>query len=387
VDPPAVDPLSDPLTRERPTRHPGADRGGPVDRAALRRTLVVRADNLGDVVTATPVLRALRAMAPDARIDLLSSPVGALAAPLLPWVDGVLEVSAPWQQLDPVAAAGDEDLLARLRGYTAMLVLTSPSQSPWPVAQLGRLAGIAVRAVHSAEFGGAAATHWVTPPPEQTHQVDRGLHLLAALGIPTDGAGPSLVVPPEAVAAAAALPGVDRFALLAPGASCSTRRYPAERFGAAAAAVAASGLPVRVSGTPSESALVAQVVAAAGHPDVRALPPVPVPEFAALIAAATVAITNNSAGMHLADALGTPVVAVHGGTERLTDVNPRQVPAVLLSAPVGCSPCRQLRCPYDADLPACLDLRPDRVAAAALALALPEEDPLWTTNALPSCPA
>ncbi len=51
----------------RPTRggrHPGADRGGPVDLAAARRILVVRADNIGDVVLLTPALRALRAAAP-----------------------------------------------------------------------------------------------------------------------------------------------------------------------------------------------------------------------------------------------------------------------------------------------------------------------------------
>ena len=58
-------------------RHPGADRGGPVDLAAARRILVVRPDNVGDVVLLTPALRALRAAAPHARIDLLASPAGA----------------------------------------------------------------------------------------------------------------------------------------------------------------------------------------------------------------------------------------------------------------------------------------------------------------------
>ena len=43
-----------------PFRHPGADRGGPVDLAAARRILVVRPDNIGDVVLLTPALRALR---------------------------------------------------------------------------------------------------------------------------------------------------------------------------------------------------------------------------------------------------------------------------------------------------------------------------------------
>ena len=57
-------------------RHPGADRGGPVDLAAARRILVVRPDNIGDVVLLTPALRALRAAAPQARIELLASPAG-----------------------------------------------------------------------------------------------------------------------------------------------------------------------------------------------------------------------------------------------------------------------------------------------------------------------
>jgi ADP-heptose:LPS heptosyltransferase len=165
-----------------------------------------------------------------------------------------------------------------------MLGLSSPSQSPWPLAQLGRLAGIGLRAVHSAEFGGAAATHWVSPPPRRTHQVDRGLHLLAALGLPGAG-GPALRIPADAAARAAALPGTDRFALLVPGASCASRRYPAGRFGTAAARIAAAGIPVRVCGTAAEAGLVAEVAAAAGHPDVRVLPAVPVPEFAALVAA------------------------------------------------------------------------------------------------------
>ena len=57
-------------------RHPGADRGGPVDLAAARRILVVRPDNVGDVVLLTPALRALRAAAPQAWIELLASPAG-----------------------------------------------------------------------------------------------------------------------------------------------------------------------------------------------------------------------------------------------------------------------------------------------------------------------
>jgi ADP-heptose:LPS heptosyltransferase len=261
-----------------------------------------------------------------------------------------------------------------------MLVFTSFSQSPWPAAHLGLLAGVGTRVVHSREFGGAVATHWVTPPPDTTHHVDRSLHLLAGIGVPDRGRTPSLRVPDAAHAEAAALTGDTRYALLVPGASCPSRRYPADRFGAAAAMVAADGLPVLVAGTAAEAGLVDEVVrsagpSGAGSPDVRALPAVDLPVFTALVARAAVALTNNSGGLHLADAVGTPVVVTYAGTERLGDVAPRSVPSALLQVPVPCSPCRQLACPFHLE---CLDVAPARLARAALRLAqapLPSDVP------------
>ena len=150
-----------------------------------------------------------------------------------------------------------------------------------------------------------------------------------------------------------------------PGASCASRRYPAARFAAAAAGIAASGLPVLVAGTAAEAGLVEEVVRAAGTPDVRALPATGLPVFTALVARAAVALVNNSGGLHLADAVGTPVVVTYAGTERLGDVAPRAVPAALLQIPTPCSPCRQLTCPFHLE---CLDLAPERLVAAALRL-------------------
>jgi ADP-heptose:LPS heptosyltransferase len=376
------------VTPARPGRHPGADRGGPVDLDRARRILVVRADNIGDVVTTTPALRALRAAAPHAGIDLLASPAGAQVAPMIPELDGTLATSASWQQLPGAGGAdagAEHALLERIGagGYDVLLVLTSFSQSPWPVTHLGLLAGIGTRVVHSREFGGAVATHWVTPPPDGTHQVDRALHLLAAIGVPDRGRWTALTVPADARHRAADLAAdlADRpFALLAPGASCSARRYPAERFGAAAAQLARAGLPVLVTGAEKEAELVARVVAAAAHPDVRPVPPVPLAVCTALIDRAAVAVTNNSGGMHLADAVRTPVAVAYAGTETPDELRPRSTAAALLGRAVPCSPCRQLRCPYGHE---CLDVPPGTVAAAALDLArhatathdLPEEDP------------
>lgn len=349
---------------KRPTRHPAADLGAPPDWSTVHRVLVVRADNLGDVVLATPALRALRRAVPHAEVDLLASPVGATVASMIPGLRDVLTVSASWQQAGAagdvhVARAGERWLVERVRGghYDAMVVFTSPTQSPWPVAHVGLLAGIPLRAVHSAEFGGAVATHWVTPPPEGIHQVDRCLHLVAALGIPP--AGPELTLD---------IPAVERrgpFAVLAPGGSCPSKRYPAGRFAAVARRLAEARLPVLVSGSPKEAPLVEEVVAGAAHPLVAPLGEVTVPELAGVIAAADVVVCNNSGCLHLADAARTPVVVTYAGTERRTEMPPRTTTAELLDRPVPCSPCRQFRCPYHQE---CLDVDPAEVAAAALRL-------------------
>ncbi|HEV2778908.1 MAG TPA: glycosyltransferase family 9 protein [Actinophytocola sp.] len=355
------------MTRARPARHPAADRGGPVDWSAVERILVVRTDNLGDVVMLTPVLRALRRAVPRARIDLLASPAGAAAAPLLAEVRHVITESVVWQQVHAdvdaaTMALAELDLVRRVAAgeYDAMLVFTSPTQSPWPAAHVGMLAGIPVRAVHSAEFGGAVATHWISEPPAGTHQVDRGLHLLEALGVPAAGRALELRLP----STVDGLP--DSYVLLAPGGSAPAKRYPAARFATVAGLLGDIGLDVLVTGTPREHRLIQSVVDGAGGGRVRALEGLDVPALAAVVARADVVLCNNSACMHLADALGVPVVVTYSGTERRSEMRPRTTKAELLHGSVPCAPCRQFECPYGLE---CLDIDPEDVARAALRLA------------------
>lgn len=354
--------------------HPGTLAGPPIDWAGTRRLLVVRPDNLGDVLLAGPALTALRAAAPDARIDLLVSPAGAGAAALLPEVDGTVVAQVSWQRFtDGPEGSPDAELIAELRrrDHDVAVLLTSFSQSPWPGGYACRLAGVPVRAGLSKEFGGTALTHWVPAPDDALHQVDRTLHLLERLGVPGRGTALHARVPPAARAAAAealAAAGIDPaapHAVLLPGASCASRRYPADRFREAAGALAAAGLPVAVCGPPAERALVDDV--AGGRSGVVALAgTLDVPGLAALLAGATVAITNNSGGMHLADAVGTPVVALFAGTELPEQFRPRSVPSAVLHVPTACRPCRQFTCPFAHE---CLDVPPADVAAAALRLA------------------
>lgn len=352
--------------------HPAALAGAPVNWPALRRILVVRPDNLGDVLLTGPALAALRAAAPHARIELLASPGGAAAATLMPEIDDTVVARVSWQQIDGPTGEDrdpDGDLVAELAGraYDAAVLLTSFSQSPWPAAEVCRRAGIPIRAGLSKEFGGTALTHWVPAPDDGLHQVDRALHLLGRLGIPA--AARTLHAAVTAAGrgqARAALAGLGLpsgpHAVLLPGASCPSRRYLGFRE---VAAGLGSRLPVVVSGPAAEEELVRSI--ADGLPRVFPLAgALDVPGLAGLLAGAAVAVTNNSGGMHLADAVGTPVTVLFAGTEDVDQYRPRSVPAAVLGRPVSCSPCRQFRCPFALE---CLDVPPAEVVAAALDLA------------------
>ncbi|HEY2191410.1 MAG TPA: glycosyltransferase family 9 protein [Actinomycetospora sp.] len=346
--------------------HPAAHRPGlgDPDWAAMTRILVVRPDNVGDVLMTVPALRALRAAAPGARIELLASPAGAATAPLIGEIDDVVVASVSWQRLPGGAAPGqdrgdpDGELVAELaaRGYDAAVVLTSFSQSPWPAAAICRRAGIPVRVGTSKEFGGDALTHWVPAPPDGGHQVVRALEVLGAVGVPARGTDLAVRVPDGADPQAPA----GRYVVVAPGASCPSRRWPPERFAAVGRGLAELGWTVVVTGTAKEAELVER--AAADVPGAhRLVGALDLAGLAALVAGADAVVVNNSGGAHLADAVGTPVVELFAGTEEVGQYAPRTAPATVLTRPTSCTPCRQLTCPFGQE---CLDVPPAEVVDA-----------------------
>lgn len=341
--------------------------------ARARRILVVRLDNLGDVLLTAPFARALSAAAPEARLTLLASPGGALGAPLLPWYRRVVTARALWQDLDarlPFEPGRELALIETLRAgaYDAAFVLTSFSQTAWPAAYAAYLAGIPVRAGFASDFGGGVLTDPVAPPPDGTHQAERNLALLAALGIPVADADPAVVVPASAARQAATWLGAagiedGRFVAIVPGASCAARRYDPRRYAIVARGLAAAGRRVVVLGTGREAALAAPILDAC--PSALSLVgQTSVEQFAAIIERAGLVVCGNSAALHLADAFGRPLVVLYSGTDLESEWAARRAPATVLRVATACSPCRGFECPYAM---ACLDVDPGTVVAAALA--------------------
>jgi len=347
----------------------------PAQLAGARRALVMRLDNAGDVVLAGPAIRALRAHLPAAEIVLLASPAGAQVAPMLPGVDGVEVARVLWQDasarlpFDPEREIAFVDRL-RAGAFDAAFILTSFSQTPYAAGYAAYLAGIPIRVGHAPDFGGGVLSHPV-PGPAPVHQAERNVHLLAALGLPVPDTGLRLEVPNVAarrVTAMLAAHGVadGEAIVVAPGASCSARRYAPERFASAAAATArATGRPVVVIGSEREADLAAPIVAA-DPTAVDLVGRTSVVEAAAVVERAAIVLANDSLALHLADAFGRPVVATFAGTDREAEWGPRRSEHVLLREPTACAPCRRFACPFESH--PCLDIPAEAVAAAATTL-------------------
>jgi ADP-heptose:LPS heptosyltransferase len=337
-----------------------------LDLGPLNRVLAVRLDNAGDVVMLGPALRALRRALPQATIALLCSPAGSHVTPMLPWVDDALVAEqVSWQDASgdlPHDPTRERALIDRLRAhrFDAAFVFTSWAQSPHPPAYACYLASIPVRVGESKEFAGSVLSHYAPSLPDEAHQVDRNLHLVVSVGVAPAGTDLELRIPPAAARSAAGLlEGLGGpYAVLAPGASCPSRRYPAERFAQVARGL---DLPAVIVGAEREAGLASEIQAAA--PRARSLVGrTTLPELAAVIARAAVVVANNSAPMHIADALRRPLVALFGGTELESQFAPRAAPRRVLRRPTWCTPCHAFMCAFGLE---CLDVPARDVVTAS----------------------
>ena len=344
--------------------------------AEARRLLMMRLDNIGDVVMTAPVLRTLKENVPEVSITLMASPGGSKAATLLPWVDEVLTWRVLWQDLGslPFDPAREWELVDTLRAgsYDAAVILTSFKQTPHAAAYACYLAGIPLRLGESKEWGGGVLTNEALPSPEELHQVERNLHLIEAVGFHVTDRSLSIRVPHQARESTANLleargvPANTPYLLLNPWASAQARTYQVDRFARAAHGLSIeTGWPVVVTGTEADRERGGGLLTILGNRGVDLVGATSLPELAALVEGARLVLTNNTSTMHLLDALRTPGVVLFSGTELEGQWRPRHTPHRLLRRETWCSPCYTLTCPYNLE---CLDIPLEEVIQAALSL-------------------
>ncbi len=344
--------------------------------AEARRLLVMRLDNIGDVVMTGPVLRALKENQPGVHLTLMASPGGSKAAALLPWVDDVLTWRVVWQDLGrlPFDPAREMEMIEAMKagGYDGAVVLTSFKQTPHPAGYASYLAGIPLRLGESKEWGGGVLTDEVPAAPDGLHQAERNLRLVEHAGLRVRDRSLGLRVPEEARSSVAGIledHGVaagSPYLLLSPWTSARSRNYPTDRFAVAARRVSEeTGWPVVVSGTEADRERGKALLGLLGDRGVNLIGSTDLAGLAALVEGAGLLLTSNTSTMHIADALRTPEVVLFAGTELEEQWRPRHAPHRLLRRETSCSPCYAFTCPYAQE---CLDIPPGEAAEACLSL-------------------
>lgn len=339
---------------------------------SVRNLLIVRLDNIGDVVMLSPAVRAIKRRLPSARITLLASPAGATAAPLLPWIDDVIVWRPVWQDVGGNISfnpAREQRLIADLaqRRFDAAIIFTSFSQTPHVPGYVCYLAGIPLRAGESKEFGGSVLTTELRGAPDQLQQAERNLRLIEQLGFEVDDRRLEISIPTDARSAATAILETrglhpdTRFVLVHPGASAQARRIPPERSRTIARALSERGWNLLVTGTAKEADLVSDVVRGSNDRVIALVAETSLDEFAALVERASLVICGNTLPLHLADALSTPVLALYSGTDYEEQWRPRFTRSRLLRRETACSPCYRFECPIGQP---CLSIPTAEVVAA-----------------------
>jgi lipopolysaccharide heptosyltransferase II len=351
-------------------------------RADVKRILCVRLDHVGDVLMTTPALRALRESAPGRHLTLLASPAGAAIAPYLDDIDDLIVYDAPWANPSPSGTPLEHvAMIERLRDgqFDAAAIFTVYSQNPLPAATLCFQAGIRRRLAHCRENPYSLLTDWIVEPEPHAnlrHEVERQLALVEAVGARTADSRLRVSVRDAdretlcSQLAAFGLARDERYIVLHPGATSASRRYPPEQYARALDLLTRiDGRRVLLTGTRGEAALTRAVLDAVQPATRKQVVDVAgafrLGEFIALLDSAALLIANNSGPVHIAAALGTPVIDLYALTN--PQHTPWRTPHRLLYRDVSCRWCYRGECPHGHH--ACLlGIEADEVARAALDL-------------------
>lgn len=277
-----------------------------------QRFLILRMGALGDIVHTLPAVCALRESFPRARIDWL---VDERWAPVLdenPCIDHVVTVNrGSWRNVI--------DGVRRLRA--AKYTMAIDFQSLYRSAILGWLSGAPKRLGFERQYvreSGAALFYTRATHPHSAHKVEHNLELARAAG----ARGVSVCFPLPAVAKETeevkrilAAKSVEKYFVLSPGGGWGAKCWPAERYGELHRELAKKyGWQGIVSFGPGERELAGKVLRSAGVP-----PPVVemfnLKQLIALLRGASLMVAGDTGPLHLASALGTPVVGLYGPTD------------------------------------------------------------------------
>jgi ADP-heptose:LPS heptosyltransferase len=358
-----------------PTRSPRQE--------APARILLLRLERVGDLLMVLDAIAHVRQFAPHAQIDLVVGSWNAALARLVPGLDSIETLDVPWMARE---RAGDswprlvrQAWSWRARRYDLAINFEADIRGHVLLA----LSGATRRIGFSSGGGGPLLTDPVDA--DRTEHVAENARRLASRAFPEASkdaawrASPhsTLVLPADARRRAAELLGASSTELLIgvqPGAGRQLREWDPTRFGIVAAELARNRPATFVlTGSTGDAAALATVKATwpPGLPLIELPPDTDLVVLAAVLERLSLLITGDTGPMHLAAAVGTPIVAIFGPSlpSRYAPLSAR---ASIVRIDLPCSPCNRLREPPArcvGHVPDCLaGIEPDQVVQAAQAL-------------------
>jgi heptosyltransferase-2 len=339
-----------------------------------RRRILVRAPNwLGDMVMALPAIRLVRRADPEAHLAVAAPGATATLFSFAPDVDEVVPLPAAKGLGGLRRLSGDIATLAAARPDVALLLTNSFSS-----ALTASRAGIRERWGYRRDARGRLLTRAVRrrdAQPQSAHHSDYYVALVRALGLvaetDVDAARPEPHAPAlgsdstrpylratedaqaradEALAAIGWDPGTPLVGV-APGAAYGrAKQYPPDLMASLISGLVAAGCTALLVGAREDEAagraIVSALGASVGHTRVlNMIGKTNLAMLVGLVDRCSAFVSNDSGAMHIAAALGTPVVAIFGSTdERATaPIGPH----VILHTDVWCRPCLLRECPID----------------------------------------
>ncbi|HJR58819.1 MAG TPA: glycosyltransferase family 9 protein [Vicinamibacterales bacterium] len=337
--------------------------------AAPRRILLLRLERIGDFLMAIPAVADVRALAPDAEIDLVVGSWNAELARSLSAVTRVETMDAGWM-VRGGSGEGHARMLRRAlawrkRRYDLALNFEPDVRSNALLA----VSGAAWTAGYRSAGGGPLLDEALEYNP-RAHTSDNAQRLVkTAFGksavASADGGAPLLSIPNEHDRTAAALLGEARAPVVGIHVSGGrlVKQWDPDRFAAVAKGlISTHGATIVLTGTPGDRALIDQVKAALPASSV-----IDISEVASLLTVAAVLrrchvmVTGDTGPMHLAYAVRTPIVAVFGPSDPRRYA-PRGALDRVVRIDLPCAPCNRIRLPparCAGHIPDCLRLVPE----------------------------
>jgi heptosyltransferase-1 len=315
--------------------------------------LIVKLGSIGDIVHTLPSLAALRRRFPDARIDWL---VERRSCEILfdnPCLDKLLVVDTlswrkklyspgVWRQIGESVReirARPYDVVFDFQGLVKSGLCSRLARSPRRVGFDRSDLREPVSAVFTNEH--AVSTDG------RCHVIDKNLSLLRAVGIETKERRFPIEIPKaleEQAAARLASMGLAEFAAINAGGGWPTKRWGPEKYGKLAAELHRERkLESLVFWGPGEETLARRVVEASSGA-VRMAPATTIRELVAYLKLARLFVGGDTGPLHIADAIGVPVVGIFGPSDPVLNGPFGGEDAVVWKS-VSCSPCYKKRCP------------------------------------------